>query len=68
MTFWHKIQKYSFQNRVYLCFLSGGDFWPLETTKREKPYYEDPKIFCLDLKIVSIAIFRPPEAENDILA
>ena len=48
--------------------MSGGDIWPLETTKREKPYSEDPKIFCLDLKIVSIAIFRPPEAENDILA
>ena len=67
MTSWHKISKNSFQNRVFLCFLSGGHFWPLEAKKREKPYSVDPKILSLDLKIVSFAIFWPPEAENNIL-
>ena len=41
--------------------------WPLEATKCEKPYSVDPKILSLDLKIVSFAIFWPPEAENNIL-
>ena len=61
MTFWHEIQKYSFQNRFFLCFLSGGHFWPLEAKKRKKPYSVDPKI-------LSFAVFWPPEAKYDLLA
>ena len=60
MTSLHKISKNSFQNRVFLCFLSGGHFWPLEAKKREKPYSVDPKI-------LSFAVFWPPEAKYDLL-
>ena len=61
-----KNTKKSLQN--FLCFLNGSHFWFLEGTKCEKPYSVDLKMFCLDLKIVSFAIFWPQEAENDILA
>ena len=61
MTFLHKIQKNSFQNQVFLCFMKRGLFWSLEATKREKSYFGDPKI-------LSFSVFRPPEAENDLLA
>ena len=60
MTFWHKIQKKSFQNRFFLCFLSGGHFWPLEAKKHEKPYSMDPQT-------LSFACFWPPEAKYDLL-
>ena len=45
MTSLHKISKNSFQNRVFLCLLMGGHFWPLEARKREKPYCVDQKSF-----------------------
>ena len=60
MTSWENILKNSFQNRYFLCFLRGSHFWPLEATKRVKPYSLDPKT-------LSLAVFWPPEAKYYLL-
>ena len=64
MTFLHKIQKNSFQNRVFLCFMIGGHFLPLEARKREKPYYADPKSFINLIKTLNFASFEPLDLQK----
>ena len=41
-------EKKSFQNRVFLCFLNGGHFWPPEAKKSKKTLFRGPKnpFFC----------------------
>ena len=64
MTFLHKIQKNSFSNRVFLCFLMGGHFWPLEARKREKPYCVDPKSLINLIKTLNFATFEPLDLQK----
>ena len=68
MTFWHKIQKSLFEIDFFFVFSEWRSFLASGGHKTRKTFFSGPKIFCLNLKIVSFVILRPPGAENDILA